>query len=68
MALMRIVVEEEKSVQDKSAQEKSADANSGIVIKDNTRLWSKPMHLHRDLTLTSTMTITVEANINGKVV
>ena len=59
---------EEKPVQDKSTQEKSEDANSGRVIEDNTKLWSKPTHLRGDLNLTSTMTITIEANINGRVV
>lgn len=65
---MRIVVGEEKPVQDKSAQEKSENANSGRVIEDNTKLWSKPTYLHGDLNLTSTIIITMEANINGKVV
>ena len=68
MALTRIVVEEENPVQDKSAEEKSEDANSGRVIEDNTKLWSKPTHLRGDLNLTSTIKITIEANINGRVV
>ena len=60
MVVTGIVAGEENPVQDESAQEKSKDANSGIVIEDITRLWSTPMHLHGDLDLTSTLTITIE--------